>query len=49
MLDKVNIIAGDFMTRDHMKENNILRLNLLKGIVKPEKREEYAAAIGKQI
>lgn len=49
MLDKVNIIAGDFMTRDHMKENNILWLNLLKGIVKPEKREEYAAAIGKQI
>ena len=48
MLDKVNIIAGDFMTRDHMKENNILWLNLLKGIVKPEKREEYAAAIGPQ-
>ena len=49
LLDKVNIIAGDFMTRDHMKENYILWLNLLKNIVKPELREEYAKAIGKKI
>lgn len=49
MLEKVNIIAGDFMTRDHMKVNNILWLNLLKDAVKPELRGEYAAAIGKKI
>lgn len=49
MLGKVNIVAGDFMTRDHMKENHILALNLLKDIVKPELREEYAKAIGKKI
>ncbi len=49
MLENVNIIAGDFMTRDHMKVNNILWLNLLKDAVKPELRGEYAAAIGKEI
>ena len=47
LLEKVNIIAGDFMTRDYMKANEILSLNLLKGIVKDEMRAEYAAAIGK--
>lgn len=49
LLAKVNIVAGDFMTADHMKENEILYLNLLKNVVKPEKREEYARAIGKKI
>ena len=47
LLEKVNIVAGDFMTRDYMKANEILSLNLLKGIVKDEMRAEYAAAIGK--
>ncbi len=47
MLEKVNIVAGDFMTRDHMKSNEILAFNLLKGVVKDEKIAEYSAAIGK--
>ncbi|MGN0543916.1 MAG: hypothetical protein ACI4JG_10760 [Acutalibacteraceae bacterium] len=47
MLEKVNIVAGDFMTRDSMKVNEILNLNLLKGVVKDELREEFAEAIGK--
>lgn len=47
MLEKVNIVAGDFMTRDSMKVNEILSLNLLKGVVKDERRDEFAAAIGK--
>ncbi len=42
-------IAGDFMTRDHMKENEILYLNLCKGIVKPEMAEEYAETIGRSL
>ena len=41
MLEKVNIIAGDFMSRDNFKANLILRLNLLKGVVKDELIEEY--------
>lgn len=41
MLEKVNIIAGDFMSRDNLKANLILRLNLLKGVVKDELVEEY--------
>jgi hypothetical protein len=49
MLEKVNIVAGDFMTFDHMKENEILYLNLCKDTVKPELREEFAKAIGKTI
>ncbi len=49
MLEKVNIVAGDFMTRDHMKENEILYLNLCKGIVKPEMAEEYAETIGRSL
>lgn len=49
MLEKVNIIAGDFMTADHMKENEILCFNLLKDAVKPEMRKEYADFIGKKI
>lgn len=45
MLEKVNIVAGDFMTADLMKAKIILNLNLLKGIVKDELKEEYIAAI----
>ena len=41
MLEKVNIVAGDFMSRDYLKANLILRLNLLKGVVKDELIEEY--------
>lgn len=46
-LEKVNIIVGDFMTKDYMKTNEILSLNLLKGIVKDELKEEFSKAIGK--
>lgn len=49
MLAKINIVAGDFMTRDHMKENEILRFNLLKGFVKPEFEEYYAKTIGETV
>lgn len=45
MLERVNIIGGDFMSRDDMKANKILSLNLLKGVVKEELRNEYDAAI----
>lgn len=45
MLEKVNIIAGDFMTQDYMKANKILRLNLLKGVVSEDKAEEYSKNI----
>lgn len=40
-LEKANIIAGDFMTRDYSKSRQILNLNLLKGNVKSELEEEY--------
>lgn len=36
LLEKANIIAGDFMTDSHAKSNCILSLNLKKEIVKPE-------------
>ncbi len=45
MLDRVNIVAGDFMCRDNMKANKILSLSLLKGIVKKELISEYKEAI----
>lgn len=45
MLEKVNIVAGDFMTADLTKAKIILKLNLLKGIVKDELKEEYLAAV----
>lgn len=47
MLERVNIVAGDFMTRDLMKANKILSLNLLKGIVKDELKAEYTEKISK--
>lgn len=40
-LKRANIIAGDFMTRDYSKSKAILKLNLLKGNVKPELEKEY--------
>lgn len=40
-LERANIIAGDFMTRSFDKSRSILRLNLLKGNVKPELEEEF--------
>ncbi len=46
-LEKVNIIVGDFMTRDYMKTNEILSLNLSKGIVRTELEGEYKKAIGR--
>ncbi len=45
MLEKVNIVSGDFMCRDNMKANKILSLNLLKGIVKEELRSKFETAI----
>ena len=45
MLDRVNIVGGDFMCRDNMKANKILSLNLLKGMVKEELINEYKNAI----
>ena len=47
LVEKVNIVAGDFMTADYMKANEILSLNLLKGIVKDELVDEYKKAITK--
>ena len=41
MLSRVNIVAGDFMTRDLMKQGKILGLNLAKGIVKEELKDEF--------
>lgn len=40
-LERANIIAGDFMTKDYMKVKSILRLNLLKHAVKDECIEAY--------
>ncbi|MBQ8015333.1 MAG: hypothetical protein IJ264_04000 [Clostridia bacterium] len=45
MLERVNIVAGDFMSRDLMKASKILELNLLKNAVKDELRAEYIAKI----
>ncbi len=45
MLERVNIVSGDFMCRDKMKANKTLSLNLLKGIVKEELLAEFEAAI----
>lgn len=41
MLSRVNIVAGDFMTRDLMKQGKILGLNLAKGMVKEELKDEF--------
>lgn len=44
-LSQANIIAGDFMTRDYMKSELILRLNLLKNNVKEDLRETFAEGL----
>lgn len=44
-LSQANIIAGDFMTKDYMKSEQILRLNLLKNNVKEDLREKYAEGL----
>jgi len=43
MLQRVNIVAGDFMSQDYMKAKEILRLNLLKGVVKDEFIGEFTS------
>ena len=40
-LKNANVISGDFMTEDYSKCREIIRLNLLKGTVKEELREEF--------
>lgn len=45
MLERINIVAGDFMSQDYMKANEILRLNLLKSTVKDELREKFENCI----
>lgn len=40
-LESANIIAGDFMTEDYMKSKLILNLNLLKGNVREDLKEQY--------
>ncbi len=45
LLEKANIIAGDFMTDDHMKVNHILGLNLLKGVIKADLADEFSQMI----
>lgn len=40
-LERANIIAGDFMTRNYSKSRAILKLNLLKGNIMPELENEY--------
>ena len=47
LVEKLNIVAGDFMTADHMKSNIILYFNILKDIVKPECKDYYLKSIGK--
>jgi len=44
-LERINIIAGDFMSQDYMKASHILRLNLLKDTVKDELREKFENCI----
>ena len=44
-LSQANIIAGDFMTKDYMKSELILRLNLLKNNVKENLTEEYSEGL----
>lgn len=46
-LEKTNIIAGDFMTYDYEKVRDILRLNLVKSLVKPELEAEYQSGLYK--
>ena len=43
-LKQANVIGGDFMT-DGIKCREILRLNLRKGLVRPELCDAFAAAL----
>ncbi len=45
MLKRVNIVAGDFKIQDYMKANLILSFNLLKNVVKEDKKAEFEKAI----
>lgn len=45
LVEKVNIVSGDFMTDTQSKINRILALNLLKGAVKEDMINEYREAI----
>lgn len=47
-LKNVNIISGDFYTRDYLKVREILRLNLVKDAVEPSKRAEYEKGLGEE-
>ena len=47
-LEKVNIIAGDFMTYDYMKVREILKLNLAKKFVKEGLESEYEKGLEEQ-
>ncbi|MDD6728687.1 MAG: hypothetical protein PUE08_05650 [Eubacteriales bacterium] len=47
-LERSNIIAGDFMTRDYSKCSQILMLNFLKGNVKDELKDEYENGLKEQ-
>ena len=40
-LESANVISGDFMTEDYSKCREIIKLNLLKGTVKEDLREEF--------
>ncbi|MCR5041579.1 MAG: hypothetical protein K6C36_05685 [Clostridia bacterium] len=44
-LEQANVIEGDFMTLDYMKVRLIISLNLDKGTVKEELREEFAKGL----
>ncbi len=47
-LEKVNIVAGDFMTFDYSKVRDILRLNLIKKCVKKGMEKEYQDGLYEQ-
>lgn len=45
-LEQANVIAGDFMTLDHLKERAILALNVPKGNIIPGKETEFLEGLG---
>ncbi len=47
-LKKANVISGDFMTESYDKCREIIKMNLLKGTVKEELREEFAEELEKK-
>ena len=48
-LARANVISGDFMTEDHSKCREIIRLNLFKDTVKEEYRRIFEAELDKDI